>query len=79
MTSIQKIICQDPDILDGIPCFLGTRVSLRTLMDYLKAGDWVDDFLADFPSVTREQVSTVLEETIRCTDPEGGLPDSHHD
>ncbi len=61
MTPIQHVICVDPEILAGTPCFFGTRVPVQTLMDYLKAGDRVDDFLVDFPSVTHEQVSVVLE------------------
>lgn len=51
----------DPEILSGEPVFAGTRVPLQTLMDYLKAGDRVDDFLADFPTVTRAQVADVLD------------------
>lgn len=51
----------DPEILSGIACFPGTRVPVATLMDYLKAGDRLDDFLDDFPTVSREQVAAVLE------------------
>ena len=51
----------DPEILSGEPVFAGTRVPLQTMMDYLKAGDRVDDFLADFPTVTRAQVADVLD------------------
>ncbi len=51
----------DPEILSGIPVFSGTRVPIQTFMDYLKAGDRVDDFLVDFPTVTREQVEAVLD------------------
>ena len=61
MSVIKSEIVIDPAILSGIPVFAGTRVPIHTMMDYLKAGDRVDDFLADFPTVTREQVSTVLE------------------
>ena len=49
------------DILGGTPVFKGTRVPIKTLIDYLQAGDRLDDFLADFPTVTREQTSQVLE------------------
>ena len=50
----------DPDILGGTPVFLGTRVPLGTVLDYLDAGDSLADFLDDFPSVTREQVVLAL-------------------
>ena len=51
----------DPEIMHGTPCFTGTRVPVRTLFDALAHGRTVDDFLAGFPTVTREQVSSVLE------------------
>ncbi len=51
----------DPEILSGTPVFAGTRVPVQTFMDYLKAGDRLDDFLADFPTVTRDQVAAVLD------------------
>lgn len=50
-----------PEILGGTVVFAGTRVPVATLLDYLEAGDRVDDFLQDFPSVTREAVVAVLE------------------
>jgi uncharacterized protein (DUF433 family) len=49
------------DVLGGTPVFAGTRVAVRTLIDYLEAGDALDDFLADFPTVTRDQAAAVLE------------------
>lgn len=52
----------DPGILGGKPVFVGTRVPLRNLVDYLEADYSVDDFLKDFPSVSRDQVVAVLEE-----------------
>jgi uncharacterized protein (DUF433 family) len=61
MGAMKSEIVVDPGILSGVPVFAGTRVPIHTLMDYLKAGDRVDDFLEDFPTVTREQVSSVLE------------------
>jgi uncharacterized protein (DUF433 family) len=61
MGGMKAEISVDPEILSGTPVFAGTRVPLQTLLDYLKAGDRVDDFLEDFPTVTREQISTVLE------------------
>lgn len=52
----------DPEILGGTPVFLGTRVPFQTLLDYLEAGDTLDEFLDDFPTVTREQAITALEQ-----------------
>jgi len=56
------IISTSPDIMGGTPVFAGTRVPIQTLLDYLKAGESIDDFLDGFPTVTREQVITLLEE-----------------
>lgn len=61
MKSAQSSIRVDPEILSGTPVFEGTRVPVQTLMDYLKAGDRVDDFLDDFPTVSREQIAAVLD------------------
>ena len=61
MSVITPAVEVDPEILSGEPVFAGTRVPLQTMMDYLKAGDRVDDFLEDFPSVSRAQVTNVLE------------------
>ena len=55
-------VCRDPDVMGGTPVFCGTRVPVRTLMDYLEAGESIDQFLGGFPSVTREQVVAFLEE-----------------
>jgi len=57
----QPVVHSDPDILGGIPVFVGTRVPVRNLIDYLEAGDDLDQFLMDFPAVTREQVVAALE------------------
>ena len=54
-------IHSDPEILGGTPVFVGTRVPVQTLLDYLEAGDPLDEFLEDFPSVTRDQTVAVLE------------------
>ena len=51
----------DPDILGGTPVFTGTRVPVQTLLDYLEAGDPLDEFLDGFPTVRREQAVTFLE------------------
>ena len=56
-----KIIHSDLTILGGTPVFVGTRVPLQNLIDYLEAGDTLDDFLKSFPSVTREQAIGALE------------------
>jgi uncharacterized protein (DUF433 family) len=61
MRTDQLPIHSDPDILGGTPVFVGTRVPVQTLLDYLEAGDPLDEFLDDFPSVTREQAVAVLE------------------
>ena len=52
--SLNKIISRNKEILGGTPVFKGTRVPVKALWDYLKAGETVDDFLEDFPSVERE-------------------------
>jgi uncharacterized protein (DUF433 family) len=56
------VVHSDPDILSGTPVFVGTRVPFQTLLDYLEAGDPLDEFLTDFPSVTREQAVAALEQ-----------------
>ena len=53
-------IVRNPDILGGTPVFSHTRVPVRVLLEYLEAGDRLDDFLQDFPSVTRNQAVAVL-------------------
>ena len=55
------IITSASDVMGGAPVFAGTRVPVQTLLDYLEAGDSVDEFLAGFPSVTRAQVIAFLE------------------
>ena len=55
-------ICRDPDIMGGAPVFCGTRVPVQTLLDHLEAGDTIDEFLAGFPTVTRQQVIAFLED-----------------
>jgi uncharacterized protein (DUF433 family) len=61
MSAKLTVIHVDPDILGGTPVFVGTRVPAKTLFDYLEAGDPLDDFLNDFPSVTRGQAIAALE------------------
>jgi uncharacterized protein (DUF433 family) len=57
----QPVIHSDPDIQGGVPVFVGTRVPVKNLFDYLEAGDSLDGFLKSFPSVTREQAVATLE------------------
>ena len=56
------VVSRDPEVLGGAPVFFGTRVPLQTFIDYLEAGDSIDEFLEGFPTVTREQVISFLEE-----------------
>lgn len=55
------VITTSPEIMGGIPVFAGTRVPVQTLLDYLKAGESINDFLDGFPTVTREQVINFLD------------------
>jgi uncharacterized protein (DUF433 family) len=57
-----QIIHADPEILGGTPVFIGTRVSVHALMDFLERGDSIEDFLANYPGVSREQVVAFLEQ-----------------
>jgi len=57
----QVVIHRDPDIQGGVPVFVGTRVPLKNLFDSLEAGDGLDQFLEDYPSVSREQALAALE------------------
>jgi uncharacterized protein (DUF433 family) len=56
-----RIVHSDPEILGGTPVFVGTRVPMRTLLDYLEAGDSLEVFLDHFPSVSQEQAIAALE------------------
>jgi uncharacterized protein (DUF433 family) len=58
-----SVISADPHVMSGAPVFKGTRVLAQTLIEYLEAGDSIDDFLEGFPSVSRDQVIALLEET----------------
>lgn len=57
-----SVISCGPDVMGGTPVFTGTRVPVQTLLDYLEGGESIDDFLAGFPSVSREQVVNFLEQ-----------------
>jgi len=58
----KSVVKIDPEIMSGEPCFTGTRVPIQNLIDYLEGGDSIDEFLEDFPSVSRQQVISFLEE-----------------
>jgi uncharacterized protein (DUF433 family) len=57
-----SVVHRNPNVQGGVPVFRGTRVPIRNLIDYLEAGDDLEAFLADFPSVTKEQAIAALEE-----------------
>ena len=58
----RRIISRDREVMGGTPCFAGTRVPIQTLLDYVEAGDSIDEFLTDFPAVKRAQVIAFLED-----------------
>lgn len=58
----KSVVTIDPEIMSGTPCFAGTRVPARTLIDYIEGGETLDEFLAQFPTVTRKQAIAFLEE-----------------
>jgi uncharacterized protein (DUF433 family) len=60
--TLSRPVHTDPEILGGTPVFAGTRVPLKNLIDYLEAGHPLDEFLDDFPSVTRDQAMAALSE-----------------
>jgi uncharacterized protein (DUF433 family) len=65
MAQKRRVVHSDPEILGGTPVFIGTRVPLKNLYDCLEAGDSLDEFLDDFPSVTREQAVAALDDVKR--------------
>jgi uncharacterized protein (DUF433 family) len=62
-----EILTSDSEILGGTPVFSGTRVPVRAMLDYLTAGDSLDDFLAGFPSVRRKQAEAILQLAFEAT------------
>ena len=60
MSETPAVIHSDPDVLGGAPVFVGTRVPVRAILDYLEAGQSLDEFLDDFPTVSREQAVAAL-------------------
>ena len=62
MASTEQVVHTDPEILGGTPVFIGTRVPVQALIDYIEGGHPLADFLDDFPTVSREQAITALEQ-----------------
>ena len=58
----EPVIVSDPEIMSGMPCFRGTRVPFKNLIDYLEGGHLLSEFLRQFPTVTREMAVKALEE-----------------
>jgi uncharacterized protein (DUF433 family) len=56
----------DPEILGGTPCFAGTRVPVRALLDYIEGGETLDQFLNQYPTVSRRQAVSFLEESAKA-------------
>jgi uncharacterized protein (DUF433 family) len=59
--TLRQIVWIDPERMSGTPCFTGTRVPVQTLLDHLKHGDTIEDFLEGAPGVTREQAELFLQ------------------
>jgi len=74
MKSTQSVIERSPEILAGTPVFVGTRVPVQTLLDYLEAGQPLSEFLEDFPTVTRADAVAALEEAKEAL---LAAPDAH--
>lgn len=64
MTKTAPVVHCDPEIMSGVPVFIGTRVPFQNLIDYVSAGQPLADFLEDFPSVTREAAVEALRQAI---------------
>ena len=63
---LKDIVHSDPEIVSGTPVFVSTRVPAQALLDYLEGGETIEEFLDDFPSVSREQAIAFLEEAGRA-------------
>ncbi len=61
-TMSECVIVANPDVMNGTPCFRGTRVPFKNLIDYLEGGHSLDEFLGQFPTVTRDMAIQALEE-----------------
>jgi uncharacterized protein (DUF433 family) len=73
MANLSSVVEVKPEILGGTPVFPGTRVPVQTLIDYLEAGDRLDDFLQDFPTVSRKQAVAALELAREALRPHASL------
>ena len=62
MRQVKPVFHSDPEIMSGTPVFVGTRVPVQTLLDYLEAGQALSEFLEDFPTVSKEQAVAALEQ-----------------
>jgi uncharacterized protein (DUF433 family) len=60
-TSLAAVVTIDQETMHGIPCFAGTRIPVQTLIDFLETGDSIDDFLAVYPYIPRQQILAFLE------------------
>lgn len=67
-TEQTKIVSRNPEVMSGELVFAGTRVEVKTLVDYLKAGHPLDEFLDDFPTVSREQAEGYLQMSLEAVD-----------
>jgi uncharacterized protein (DUF433 family) len=70
MMKLDQVVRRDPEILGGMPVFVGTRVPIRSLFDYLEGGDTLDEFLHQFPSVKREQAVALLDLAHQSVSPD---------
>ena len=61
MPNETPVVHSDPEILSGTPVFVGTRVPVQSLFDYIEGGDTLDEFLRQFPSIRRKQAIAALE------------------
>ena len=68
MDATKKIVSRDPKVMSGELVFAGTRVEVKTLVDYLKGGHTLYDFLKGFPTVSQEQAEAYLETTLEAAD-----------
>lgn len=66
MVKTETVIHSDPEIMGGTPVFVGTRVPVKNLVDYLAGGETLDEFLDQFPSVSREQAVLAIEQAVEA-------------
>ncbi|MEJ7870617.1 MAG: DUF433 domain-containing protein [Rubrobacteraceae bacterium] len=68
MDATKQVVSRDPEVMSGELVFAGTRVEVKTLIDYLKGGHTLGDFLEGFPTVSREQAEAYLETTLQAAE-----------